>query len=133
MCQSWNPGADRLFGYPAEHAIGQATSFLFEDGSDRQSAVRDRILPGETINGRETGWRRGDGTMGTASFVFFPLRAADGTITGTASIARDITEERRAERRLAESERRLRVALQTARMVPGTYNPVMAPSSSHRR
>lgn len=123
LIRSWNPGAERLFGYSAREAIGQTTGLLFEGGTESPDRIRERVLQGEVITGLERDWRRADGTMVTASSVFFPLRDGSGRIVGTASIARDITDERRAARRLADSEQRLRVALQTARMGTWTYNP----------
>ncbi|MDR7152642.1 PAS domain S-box-containing protein [Hydrogenophaga palleronii] len=101
---SWNRGAEQLFGYTAEEAIGQHLDALTlpEDAEPdarpilgRSSAALDRA-PLEV-------WRRTrDGRRVEVSITLSPLTGNDGTVAGAAAIVRDITEERAAQRRVVE-------------------------------
>ena len=118
---SWNKGAERIFGYTAEEVIGQPVTILFpEDHVDEEPAILARIRSGERIEHYETVRKRKDGTLIDISLTVSPIRSADGTIVGASKIARDITEQRRAQRELDESATRLSLAMSAARM--GDWN-----------
>jgi PAS domain S-box-containing protein len=109
---SWNKGAKSLFGYSAEEVIGQPVSILIPaDHIDEEPKILDFIRRGQRVEHYETVRRRKDGTLVDISLTVSPIKSADGRITGASKIARDITERRRAERRLRESEERYRVTL----------------------
>jgi len=109
---TWNKGAERVFGYTAEEAVGQPVTILIpEDHIDEEPAILARIRAGERIEHYETVRVRKDGTRIDISLTVSPIRAADGTIIGASKVARDISPRKRAEAerdRLLESERRAR-------------------------
>src|SRR5580658_4884113 len=109
---SWNKGAKSLFGYSAEEVIGQPVSILIPaDHIDEEPKILDFIRRGQRVEHYETVRRRKDGTLVDISLTVSPIKDADGRITGASKIARDITERRRAELRLRQSEERYRVTL----------------------
>ena len=114
---SWNHGAERLFGYTAEEAIGKSISFLIPpDRHDEEPAILERIRRGERIEHYETIRQRKDGRLLDISITVSPIRDAQGNIVGASKIARDITRRKRVEITLRESEQRLRLATQTGKL-----------------
>ena len=114
---SWNKGAERIFGYTADEAIGQPVTILFPpDHINEEPAILARIRAGERIEHYETLRVRNDGTLIDISPTVSPIYAADGPIIGASKIARDISEQRRAQRALDESLTRLSLAMSAARM-----------------
>jgi len=106
---SWNRSAERLFGYTAQEAIGQHISFIIpEDRLHEEVRILDRIGKGEKIEHFDTVRVRKDGTSVDISLCVSPVRDPSGQIVGASKIARDITERRRAEQALQESEERYR-------------------------
>ncbi len=109
---SWNEGARRLFGYTAAEAIGQPVTMLIpDDRIDEEPGILARIRAGEPIHHYETVRRRKDGSMVDISLSVSPMRDRFGSITGASKIARDITERKRSEARLRDSERQLQQLL----------------------
>jgi PAS domain S-box-containing protein len=97
---NWNNGAERLFGYTADEAIGQPIAMLIPmERDDEEPNILSRIRRGERIDHYETIRRRKDGSLIEISLSVSPIRSRDGRIIGAAKIARDITERRRAEER----------------------------------
>ena len=95
---SWNPAAERLYGYAAADAIGQSVSMLLPD--DRRHELEEilaRVRAGERVVHYETRRRRRDGTEVDVSVTVSPIRDRDGRVIGASSIARDIGVLRRAE------------------------------------
>jgi PAS domain S-box-containing protein len=98
---SWNQGAQRLFGYAAEEAIGKPVTFLIPtDRHDEEPAILARIRRGERVEHYDTIRQRKDGTAVDISLTISPVRSREGEIIGASKIARDISERRRAEERL---------------------------------
>jgi PAS domain S-box-containing protein len=92
---SWNKGAERVFGYTAEEAIGQPITIVIPaDRHDEECDILARIRRGERIEHFETVRRRKHGTYITVSLTISPVKNADGKIVGASKIARDITEQK---------------------------------------
>ena len=93
---SWNKGAEHLFGYTADEAIGQSVTILIpEDRLNEEPGIIDRISRGERVNHFETIRRRKDGTLLDISLTISPIRNDEGTIIGASKIARDISDRKR--------------------------------------
>ena len=98
IIKTWNPGAERLFGYTAEEAIGKPITLLIPmDRHDEESDILSRIRRGERIDHYETVRQRKDGSLVEISVTVSPIKNAEGRIIGASKIARDITERRRAQ------------------------------------
>jgi PAS domain S-box-containing protein len=95
VIQTWNKGAERIFGYLAEEAIGQHISLIIpSDRLDEETTVLTSIRAGRAVEHFETVRRRKDGSFVDISLSVSPIRR--GTeIVGASKIARDITEQRR--------------------------------------
>jgi len=111
---SWNPGAERLFGYTADEVVGKSVTTLFPpDLLHEEHAILKRIRRGEKIDHYETVRRRKDGSLVDVSLTVSPVRDAAGKVTGVSKIARDISARKKAEheRLLAlQDEERRRIA-----------------------
>jgi PAS domain S-box-containing protein len=100
---SWNSGAERIFGYTADEAIGKPVTVLIpEDHLNEEPAILRRIRNGERVEHYETVRLRKDGSLVDISLTVSPIKAADGTIIGASKIARDISPRKRAEDALTE-------------------------------
>lgn len=100
---SWNRAAERMFGYPAAEAIGQSIRLIIPP--DRQAEEDDvlaRLRRGEKIDHFQTVRRKKNGDPIMVSITVSPVRDATGRIIGASKVARDITEQKRAEREREE-------------------------------
>jgi PAS domain S-box-containing protein len=94
---SWNRGAELLFGYTAEEAVGKSITLLIpHDRLDEEPTILARLRRGEQIDHYETVRRRKDGSLVDISLPVSPIRDASGKVVGASKIARDITDLRRA-------------------------------------
>jgi PAS domain S-box-containing protein len=99
--QSWNRGAELLFGYTADEVIGRSIRIIIpDDRQGEEDEVLARIGRGESIEHFETIRRRKDGTLIPISLTVSPLRNEAGRVVGISKIARDLTLQRRAEQDL---------------------------------
>ena len=99
--QTWNEGAENLFGYDADAAVGMSMA-AFHPETDRESGLPERLLQQARVAGESAheGWRvRADGSEFYADVRYAPLEADDGDIRGFAKIVRDMTDRRRQQRR----------------------------------
>jgi PAS domain S-box-containing protein len=97
---SWNNGAERLFGFTAEEAIGKPVTIVIPlDRRDEEPAILDKIHRGERIHHFETVRQRKDGSLLDISLTISPIRNSRGKIVGASKIARDITELKKARER----------------------------------
>jgi len=104
---AWNAGAEKIFGYAASEVVGHPGRSLFPpDRVAEEADILDRIRRGESVEHLETVRIRKDGTRIDVSATVSPIRNRDGVIIGASKIARDITQRKRAEDALRESEER---------------------------
>jgi PAS domain S-box-containing protein len=118
IIRSWNGGAERLFGYTAEEAIGQHITLVIpEDRQSEEHEILTRIRRGERIDHFETVRQRKDGSLIAVSLTISPVKNSEGNIVGASKIARDITERKRSEEHIAtlarEAEHRVKNVLAT--------------------
>jgi PAS domain S-box-containing protein len=107
IIQTWNEGAERLFGYSAEEAIGQPITMLIPpERQDEEPALLERLRRGERIEHFETIRVTKDGQRIDISLSVSPVRNSDGKIIGASKVARDITQRKQAEVALREADRR---------------------------
>jgi PAS domain S-box-containing protein len=100
---SWNKSAERLFGYPAEEAIGQHITLIVpHDRRNEETMILEKIRRGERLEHFETLRVRKDGTLVNISVTISPVKDAAGNVVGASKVARDITERRMVEQELAE-------------------------------
>jgi PAS domain S-box-containing protein len=98
---SWNKSAERLFGYTEEEIVGRSVLTLIpEDRQDEEPKILARLHRGERVDHFETRRRRKDGSLLDVSLTISPVRNPAGSIVGASKIARDITDQKRAERAL---------------------------------
>jgi PAS domain S-box-containing protein len=104
VIQSWNAGAERIFGYAASQAVGRHISLIIPA---ERLAEEDHIIAslkaGTRIEHFETERQRADGSRILVSLTISPVRGESGTVVGASKIVRDVTRQRQAEQR----ERRL--------------------------
>lgn len=130
---SWNPAAERLYGYTEDEAIGQHVSFIVPpDHKNEEQVILKQIRAGERIETYETERIRKDGARVDISLTVSPIRNSSHRIVGASIVARDITAEkrrRRAQEFLVAATRGLDVSLdpsETARIIASTAVPELA-------
>ncbi len=106
IVQTWNPGAERIFGYEAFEAIGAPITFIAPlHHIDDMARALERIRRGERIEQLETERVAKDGTRRTVSLNASPVRDSAGQVVGVVAVARDLTERKRAEEAMLEAQR----------------------------
>jgi PAS domain S-box-containing protein len=115
---SWNPTAERIFGYTAAEAIGKHIKLIIPpDRWAEEDEVLARIGRGERVEHFETVRRAKDGRLLNMSLTVSPVKDSSGRIIGASKVARDITERKLAEQereRLLASEKRSRAQAEEA-------------------
>ena len=101
LITSWNRGAERLFGYTEQEAIGRSITMLIPpDRVDEEPEILVRIKRGESVEHFETVRRRKDGTLLDISLTVSPIKDDEGRIIGASKVARDMTARKRQEEEL---------------------------------
>jgi PAS domain S-box-containing protein len=96
----WNGGAERIYGYAPDEAIGQPSSILMPPGQSELPAVIERIRSGEQVDHYEARRLRKDGTVIDVSVAVSPISTRDGEVVGVSVVGRDISERKRTEEAL---------------------------------
>ncbi len=111
---SWNKGAERIFGYTAEEAVGQPITLIIPpDHRDEETMILGRIRRGERVEHFETVRTRKDGTTLDVSLRISPVIDATRGVVGASKVARDISTQKQVVRAMRESEERFRAIVET--------------------
>jgi len=104
IIETWNAGAERLYGYGAAEVLGKSVDLLVPaERADEARQLREATLRGERVHVLDTVRVRKDGTRCDVSLTRSPIRNRAGQLIGVSTIARDISEKKRSER-LANAE-----------------------------
>jgi PAS domain S-box-containing protein len=99
---SWNGSAERIFGFTADEAVGQPITIVIpHERLDEERSILTRIRRGERIDHFETVRQRKNGGLINVSLTVSPIKNAAGVIVGASKIARDVTEQKRAQELIA--------------------------------
>jgi len=124
---SWNRGAEKMFGYSANEMIGQPISVLSPPERKREiDRMLELLRRGESIDHFETVRVRKDGTPVEVSVSISPIRNAAGVVTGASTIARDVTERNRAAEALRKTEKLAATGRLAGTMAHEINNPLEA-------
>lgn len=124
IVQSWNAGAERVYGYRPDEIIGRSVSDLCPpDRLDEVPAMLNRIAKGEHAHHVETIQRRKRGRRFNVSLTVSPVKDTDGTVIAASAIARDITRRKRIEAALRDSEARFHMMADTAPVMVWMADP----------
>ena len=117
IIKSWNRGAEKLYGYTAQEAVGQPISLVIPSDRAQEFVCSDRLKQGEPIEEQDTVRVGKDGRRINMSVVISPMKDTAGHVIGAATVARDITDRKRAEEALHESERKYRELVEHANSI----------------
>jgi len=121
---TWNPAAQKLYGYSASEAIGKPIALILPpDRAGEEAQLFERLRLGGEVVHFDTIRRRKDGGHVEISLTVSPVRDGDGNLIGASGIAQDITERKRAEGVVQKSEQHLRNVLNTLFSFVGVLAP----------
>jgi two-component system, chemotaxis family, CheB/CheR fusion protein len=124
---SWNPAAQRMYGYARDEAVGKSVTILFPpDRPNEFNDIMSRLRRGEQIEHYETNRITKDGRRLTVSLTISPLRGSDGSVVGASTIARDVTKLKMAEEALRNSEKLAVAGRMAATVAHEINNPLEA-------
>ena len=112
---SWNSGAQRLYGYSSEEVIGEPISILVPPNLPNDiPQILEKIRRGEAVDHYETVRMTKDGRQLNISLTVSPIKDSVGNVIAASAIARDITERKRYEEVLRQSEELYRSVVEQA-------------------
>jgi PAS domain S-box-containing protein len=117
---SWNIGAEKIYGYTKEEAIGRFLPFIPDFLVDMEKNYSERVKSGETVKDIETVRRTKDGRLIDVSLTLSPIKDSAGNIIGISGIARDITGRKRIEKDLMRKSNELSRLLFISSAMRGT-------------
>jgi PAS domain S-box-containing protein len=111
---SWNRGAERLFGYSMDEVLGQPITMLMPpDRRDEALALTQRVIDEQRVVHVETVRMREDGAPIDIAYTYSPIRDSAGAVVGVSAIGQDVTDRKRAEAAIRESEAKFRAFVET--------------------
>ena len=118
--QTWNAAAERLYGYSSAEAIGKSIAMLMPpDRANEMGPLLERVARGEHVSHSEAIRRTKDGRQVEVSLTISPVRGSNGEIVAASTIARDITERKKAEREREGLVKQLKTALAEVKTLSG--------------
>jgi PAS domain S-box-containing protein len=103
---SWNPGAERMFGYTSAEMIGQSIRRLLPpDREHEEDEILSRIKSGETVEHIESIRKRKDGEVIHVSLTISPIKDTSGKVVGASKIARNISDRKQLESQLLQAQK----------------------------
>jgi PAS domain S-box-containing protein len=111
---SWNRGAERLFGYPADDVLGRPITLLMPPERQEEAVgIARRVMDEQRVVHLETVRTREDGTPIDIAYTYSPIRDSSGMVVGISAIGQDVTDRKRAEAAIRESETKFRAFVET--------------------
>jgi len=107
IIKSWNMGAEKIYGFTREEAIGKFLPFVPDFLIDPEIEMTQKIINGEVLKDIETLRKRKDGIIITVSLTLSPIKDAKGKVIGISGISRDISEKKQIERELIRRNQEL--------------------------
>jgi len=124
---SWNAAASRIFGYDAGEIIGKSVLTLIPpELQHEEPVILAKLRSGERIEHYETKRRRKDGSILDVSLTISPVKDGRGRVIGSSKIARDISDRKRAEAALIQSEKLAAIGRMAAAIAHEVNNPLEA-------
>ena len=124
---SWNPGAERIFGYTADEIIGKPVTLLIpQELQEDERRILETIARGDSIEHSETVRIGKTGELIDVALTISPMRDESGTIVGASKIARDITQKKKTEQVLHTTERLATAGRLAATIAHEINNPLEA-------
>jgi PAS domain S-box-containing protein len=118
IIQTWNQGAQRIFGYAAEEVVGKSITILIPpERQAEEPEILRRLRGGERIDHYETVRVRKDGTRLDVSLTVSPVKDSTGRVIGVSKIARDVTDRKRSEEKLRDETRVLELLNRTGTLI----------------
>jgi PAS domain S-box-containing protein len=125
IIDSWNSGAERIFGYSARDIIGQSIERLIPvDQKHKTPSFLNLLQSGERVRQLETTSPHKDGRLVNVSISVSPLRGGDGKMIGASGVARDISERKRVENAVLQQEKMSAVGRLAAGVAHEINNPL---------
>ncbi len=125
IVQSWNEGAHRMFGYTADEMVGQhMLKIIPEDLHYEEEEILRKLRVGERIDHYETTRQKKNGERIDVSVTISPIRDGSGRVIGASKIARDISDRKRLERMLIQSEKLAATGRMAATIAHEINNPL---------
>lgn len=122
---SWNPAAEKLYGFTEEEMIGQPMAILIpEEHLNEEPEILERIRKGEGVDPFETRRIKKGGQLIDVSMSVSPIKDVSGNVTGASNIARDISKHQEVQRLIQENEEHLRLASECAELGTWELNPI---------